>query len=209
MIDDLYTQVQAGAGAALATSRVHVVGEVLTYADATRTVSVRPVQQVVRPDGSVVRLPDVHGVPLAAHRLGGFVVAAPASRGDAVLLEVPDQSIDRWLEDGVVVGDDAARAGRQLAHAIALPVGGPASDAFDPGDNLVVGRKSGGVQLVITPDGKVSLGSAGVDLVDTLYDALLGLAAATVTIPSGGGTSPLSNATSLGSLASQVATVKR
>jgi len=209
MKDDLYRQVTNAAASAVASARVHVVATVLSYSASTRTVSVRPVQQALRPNGDVVRLPDVHGVKLGTYDAGGFVIAGPVSRDDIVLLEVPDQSIDRWLEDGVVVGDDAARAGRQLAHAIALPVGGPASDAFDPGDNLVVGRKSGGVQLVITPDGKVSLGSAGVDLVDTLYDALLGLAAATVTIPSGGGTSPLSNATSLGSLASQVATVKR
>jgi len=207
MIDDLYTQVQAGAGAALATSRVHVVGEVLTYADATRTVSVRPVQQVVRPDGSVVRLPDVHGVPLAAHRLGGFVVAAPASRGDAVLLEVPDQSIDRWLHDGTVADADARRAGRQLAHAVAIPIGGNAGDAFATGGNLVVGRESGGVQLVITPDGKVSLGSSGVDLLDVLYDTLTQLVATTVATLAG--PQPLSTAAALAAIQAQLATIRR
>ena len=193
---------------ALGAARVHVVAEVISYDEASHTVSVRPVQQVVRPDGSTARLPDVHGIPLAAQEMGGFVITGPASRGDVVMLHVPDQCIDRWLDDASIVDSDAERAGRQLANAIATPIGKPSAPQAT-GGNLVIGRASGGVQLVITPDGKVSLGTGGVDLVDTLYDALLGLATATVTIPSGGGSSLLSNAGSLASLASQVGTVKR
>jgi len=203
MREDLYTQLTTAGAASLAAARVHVVAEVLAYQGGARTVSVRPVQQIVRPSGAVVRLGDVHGVKLGTYELGGFVVAGPASRGDVVLLEVPDQSIDRWLEDGAVVEADASRAGRQLAHAIAIPVGAPTSDAFNPGDNLVVGRQSNGVQLVITPDGEVSLGSSVIDVVATLRSVCTKLAASTV------GGVPLSNAAEFSALAILLQTIER
>lgn len=198
--DTLLRAVELVSDSALASARVHVLGEVLSYDDTKREVSVRPVAQEAGADGVVRRLPDVHGVHLQALRFGAFTMQGPAAQDDVVLLAVSDHCVDRWLADGVIAEADAARPGRQLQNSIAIPIGSPTAPTAT-GGNLVIGLPSG-AQLKITPAGKIGLGTGSVDVLSVLKAAIDALASTTA------GGSPLSSAATLTALSVQLATLE-
>lgn len=200
--DSLHRAVTEASTAAVASARVHIIGEVLEFSEASgrREVSVRPVQQEVGADGETRRLPDVHGAHLQALEFGDFIISGPAKAGDIVQLLIADQCIDRWLADGVVADGDALRSGRQLHNSIAIPIGSPTSSTAT-NDNLVIGLKSG-AQLKVTPAGKIGLGTGSVDVLSLLKSTLDALTTSTA------GGSPLSNAATFTALSAQLATLE-
>lgn len=176
--------------------RVCTIAAVEAYDDDTRSCRVRPLLPVRRPDGTLVDLPVIHRVPVKTMRFGGYVIAAPLSAGDIVELTFADRSLDAWLSQG---GTETLDPRDVRAHSLSDAMAGPGPDpnngtAFTTGGDLVIGREDGSMQIRITAAGKVSIGNDGAELLDLVSQLASAVATGVTTIPSGGGTAPLSTA---------------
>jgi len=105
-------------------------------------------------------VPVVTDVPICIWSGGGFFSSFPAAKGDEGIALVCDRAIDRWLGgDGSEV-DAFFRRHHNISDAVFLPGGQAYARAFkDVHAKNAVWGKDGGVQIHLTPDGLICLGS--------------------------------------------------
>lgn len=169
---------RAAIGDRLSGVRTAFVAEVRAWDADTQTADVRPVvrRRVPIPgaDAATVREAVIQRVPVVYPGGAGFTLTYPLSAGDYVLCVCAERSHDEWRATRApdVTAQDARR--HDIADAFAVPLNissntrRPAADASD----LVLTHRTGGLELRITPDGRVHLGTGAADVLG-LLDALL------------------------------------
>ena len=173
----------------LASLRVALPGQVVSYDAAAQTAEIQPmIDSVIETDDGLLteQLPSIPSVSVAHLAGGGFFVAVPLAKGDTGILIFSDFSLDYWRSNGNRATPVDLRT-HSLANAVFYPgvhddrtplSGASASD-------MVVGHKSG--QFILMGTGAsdfVALASSVASELGKIKSALSGLA---VTVPSGGG----------------------
>lgn len=205
---------RAAIGDRLSAVRTAFVAEVKAWDAATQTASVRPVvrRRVPIPGGdpAIVREAELRRVPVVYPGGAGFTVSFPLAAGDYVLCVCAERSHDEWRATRApdVTPQDARRHDAADAFAIPLNISTgtrrPSADA----DDLVIAHRTGGLELRVTPDGRVHIGTASADVLG-LLDGLLGALQTAVTATALG-PQPLDPATQtqLAALRASLATIR-
>lgn len=166
------------------------------------------------PDGTFAAMPAISDVPVGHLRGGGFIVATPLVKGDAVLLIFLDQSIAEWRQTGAVSEPKDSR--RHGLYCYALPVAFPDGDAAVSASatNLRIGA-DGGNRLIEVSTSMVKLGLDAVQFValaglSDQVQALKAVLSAWTPVPNdGGGALKTALATWLGTTYDTVATATK
>lgn len=119
-------------------------GRVVDYDPATQTATIQPLLKNKLPDGTEETLPPLIKVPVVFPRAGGASITYPLSKGDGVMLNFSQRSLDEWKGNGGEQLVDDPRM-LDLSDAIATPGlidsknGGGASDCLELklGDSFV------------------------------------------------------------------------
>ena len=112
---------------ALREVNVALPARVNSYDPAAGTVNVQPTVQVGFRDEAGARgvedIPVITDVPVLFPGAGNFRITFPIVKGDTILLIVPSQSIDRWMQEtkNNVTTDPADDRRHSLEDAIAIP----------------------------------------------------------------------------------------
>lgn len=167
----------------------HLPGEIVTFARATLTASVKVALKQVVPDVTVptgqrfVSYPQLNNVPVFTLQGGGGSIGADPAPGDPCLLAIIDRNIDAWLQNG---GQQAPLSPR--AHDIAdcfCFVG------FNPISNPLVSARLAGetgladaLAAVVVKNGKISLrnGPLPVNSLGGILDTMLTAMGAATTV---------------------------
>lgn len=106
------------------------------------------------------RLPTIPDVPVAFPRSSAMFLSFPLEPGDAVMLVFSMRSLDTYLaSQGKEPVDPIDFRIHDITDAVAFPGVYPAARALKDIStaNLVLGNDEGGLQLHITPDGKLEI----------------------------------------------------
>lgn len=139
------------------------------YDATTQTCTVHVAVKQPLPDGTYQEFPALSGIKVGHLRGGGFIVATPLVKGDAVLLIFLDQSPAEWHQTGAVGEPKDTR--RHGLYCYALPVAFPDSAAAvsASASALRVGYDGGNRLIEVT----ASMVKLGLDA--TQFVALAGL----------------------------------
>lgn len=134
------------------------------YDATTQTCTVHVAVKQPLPDGTYQEFPALSGVKVGHLRGGGFIVATPLVKGDAVLLIFLDQSPAEWHQTGAVGEPKDTR--RHGLYCYALPVAFPdsAKAVSASATKLVVGR-DGQDQRIEIDSTSIVLGAGATDYV--------------------------------------------
>lgn len=169
-------------------------GIVQDFNGETWTASVKPALKARTADDELQERAVIPNVPCCFFSAGGFAIHSAPSPGDECFLVYAGRSLDVFKQNGGVVDPDDGR----LLHgsdcvAILGAFSSPMARAGGPvGSNLWVGLKDASSGLTVAPDGKVSLGTSGADVVALLGEVMgavsnlardLGTALVAVTTP--------------------------
>lgn len=160
-------------------------GIVQSYDRETRRATVLPAIRRVYEDGAADR-PVIPDVPVAMLSGAGAEVEIDLAQGDMVLLLCGARDLSAWRDAPGAVSTPRTSRAHALSDAVAMPFKATGANA---------------VRLRLR-DGKVYLGSATVDVVDILLQALTALSTATA------GPFPLSTNGVIADLAADIATLK-
>ncbi len=199
-------------------------GQIESFNPATGMDSIQPSIKIKYvKDDEVVNLPIINDVPIIFPRAGESAITFPLKKGDGVLIIFSQRSIERWKSTGGIVeaGDPRHHA---LSDAFAIPGAYDQTSSisgFDA-DNLVIrnGNASkvtvkpeeieiavGSAKLVVTKDGKFSIGNGVINLLDVLDATLTALQV--MTVPTGTGPSGIPvNATDFAKAQLDLGTIK-
>lgn len=132
------------------------------YDATTQTCTVHVAVKQPLPDGTYQEFPALSGIKVGHLRGGGFIVATPLVKGDAVLLIFLDQSPAEWHQTGAVGEPKDTR--RHGLYCYALPVAFPdsAKAVSASGTKLVIGR-DGQDQRIEIDAAFISLGPGATD----------------------------------------------
>lgn len=187
--------------------KVHtcMIGRVTAFNDAKQTCSVRPVARGRFVNGDTVQEPIIPNVPVVYPQAGGFFLYMPLKPGDDVVVSICERSIEEWKAQSL--GDYAPRSTRRMDFSDAVVYPGVSSPNnplnHAQGDCLVMGEDSPtGARLEIG-DGKVSLGTPVLELVDLLEQ--LATATAAITVSS----APIDNAAVISAIAALIGQLKK
>ena len=142
-------------------------GKIVKYDAETQKADVKPLVQdlTATEDGDELAepLPVIPDVPVMFPRGGGFFVSFPVREGDYCMLVFQSRSIDKYLTG---TGDDTDPGDfrtHDLVDAMAILGGAPFSKAIKEAsaEDMIVGFDEGGLQLRITPDGKMAIEVGG------------------------------------------------
>jgi len=138
-------------------------GRIEEYDAAQQRVSVKPLVKrlTLTENGEELleELPIIPDVPLAFPRSMEFFMTFPIKKGDLVMLSFAERSLDNWLaSDGEDISPDEFRM-HDLTDAVAYPGLYPFKRAIKDISqvNMVMGKDQGGLQVHITPDGKMQI----------------------------------------------------
>lgn len=117
-----------------------------------------------------VRAPELLEVPVAHPRAGGFVMHKPLKKGDEVILQFAQRSLDQSGDDASDV-DGAPGRMHDLSDAIAMPASysKPAELSNMPEKGVYLGTADGKNGLTISEGGKVDFKQEG----DSLFKVIL------------------------------------
>jgi len=185
-LSDMMSGIVGGATASMQTG---MPAEVVSFAEGPPArCSVRPLIRRVDPEtGEESSLPVIVDVPVVYPAGGGFRMSWPLAEGDQVWLAFGSRDIGGWKTAGAAAGGRSSRRA-SLSDAVAFAGFAPSSGAP-------------AIELVVTEDGKLRLGSPAVDLVAKLQELVLLLSTTTA------GPDPLSSASSLVTLAAELTTL--
>ena len=154
-------------------------GKITKWDPKTQKASVKPlVKRIVRgTDGSeqLEALPIITDVPVLFPRGLEAFLSVPLVEGCIVELRFADSSIDAYMAG---TGDDTDPGDTRrfdLSDAVAYPSMYPFAKALQDvhAKNIVLGFDKGGMQIHVTPDGKVNIGPKGeADMHAALGEAL-------------------------------------
>ena len=136
--------------------------KVTAYSAADQTISCQPqVQRAVfdRDDvPSFETLPELHDIPVAFPRAGGFYITLPIAVGDFVLVLFSETPTTAWRERGDIVGPGILER-HGLNGAFAIPCGFPDTQKLSgvSTDKVVIGRVSGGTALEVDSSGNTTI----------------------------------------------------
>lgn len=161
-------------------------GRIESYDEDARLALVQPLLQSRKRDGALVTRAAIPGVPVWRWAPGGYVLQASPKAGDECWLDFSGRSLERWKAAGGIV-DPADGRVLHRGDAVAF-VGGLSRAAPEgrAGSDLYLGTEDGGAGVVVTPDGRIGIGTAQVELFDavsTIAQILLTLMPAFAKIP--------------------------
>ena len=147
----------------LADVHTSMPGRVEEYYPDTQKADIKPLlkRRIVHGDGTELleALPVIPDVPIHFLRAAGFFMSFPIKKGDFVCLHFTERSIDNYLSGtGEDTDPDEFRM-HDLSDAVAVPGFYPFKRSIKDihSANLVIGKDDGGIQIHLTPDGKMEL----------------------------------------------------
>lgn len=163
-------------------------GIVESYDEEAERVKVLPSLKQVDPEsGEATNRPVLVDVPVLFPTFGSARVVGELGEGDVVWLAFSSRALTEWKRDITSAAAPTSPRRFSLADAVAFP-------------GFATGEAS--VELRFTRDGKLSLGSGSVDVIEILSQLLEALAASTA------GGDPLSNAATFTTLKTSLDTLK-
>ncbi len=145
---------------------VSIPGRVEYYDPSRQWADVQPLLAQVYLDESdqeiIVPFPVIPNVPILFPRGNGFYIHWPLRQGDPVDMICSQRSLDAWKSsDGKTILDPLDARHHHLTDAYAIPGGSTAQNAINLPNNtdLIIGRADGSVEIHVTSDGKIKLGS--------------------------------------------------
>lgn len=169
---DLLEAMESVVNSELVALHVSLPGRVERYDHTKQQADVKPLLKKRLLDGTVEEYPIVPNVPVMWPRTADFVLAAPLSRGDQVLLVFVERSLDEWLSEG---GTPAPVDRRKfnLSDAVAIPglYSFKQTSPADTSEDAVMQFKGSKVTMRKNGDVRVEGGSGNVFLVGSLVAA--------------------------------------
>lgn len=135
------------------------------YDAAKQQADVVPALQRVYADGRVSTLPVISNCPVIWPRVAGAILHMPMKPGDHCVAVFSERSLDNYLEQGKIV-DPADDRKHHLSDACIHPGGYPFSKPATLTDSEAVTLQFGSSELLIKPDGTVSIKAANINLGD-------------------------------------------
>lgn len=202
---DLYAVMKRAIEHSIADLHVSLPASVESYDSINQKASVHPLLKKEYADGEIASMPVIVNVPVMFPSSNNAILSMPISKGDTGLIIFSERSLDTWLSIGGEVEPKDPRT-HDLSDAIFIPGLYPFDNnrLADP-DSVVLLHND--ILLKLQNDNKVAMGTASVEVLDVISQAL-NLLVNTTVFTGDAGTQPLSSASSLSTLKTQIDSIK-
>lgn len=155
-------------------------GRIQSYSASTRKADVEVMLNEKYADGQVIDLGVIANVPVVMPATSSAGVVLPIASGDPVLIVFCQRSIDRFMTQGGKTTPADIRM-HSMSDAVAIPGLFDFKVSHSDGDGLRI--FNGLMNIRLTSDGKVAIGTSVVELLDEITKALDDIATGLLTIP--------------------------
>ena len=167
-------------------NRIHTAlpGKIVDYNFTNRSASIQPLLNRQYADDTILTLPVIYNVPIIFPSAGNASLIFPVETGDSVLLIFSERSTDEWKSTGDQSLPSDPRS-YDLTDAIAIPGLFSLNKTSQQIQANRVELTYNQFKISISPDGKIAIGVAGIELLSLIGSLLQALQTATTVTPAG------------------------
>ena len=162
---------------ALSLIHTQIPGVIESFDAQKQSATVKPSIKTVYLNGQVLDMPTLINVPIIFPQTENFGMTFPLEKGDGVLIEFSERSLERWLQNGHN-SEPGIRRKFDINDAIAIPGLKTITDrVFYDGKNVVIRFHQAKIKL--QPDNKIAIGNDAAELFDILDRLITAITSAT------------------------------